>query len=188
MRKRGTTLVELLVGMGLMMFVILGVSSMFVTGLLNTEKKQRDGNLSEDNTQAVRYMTERLRNALTINIPTGGRSITYALPRRSTSTDSTTGEMELSYPLVSDGTSRSFSISNAGKLIDSDGSRVLASDVASTDPEPSSSQYNQSYPVFQLTTVGSRRAVTITLITKSSVNGDDRFVRMKTTVLLRNAL
>lgn len=188
MKKRGVTLIELLVGMSLMAFVMLGVCSMFITGMLNTEKRQKDATLSEDAVQGVRYLTERLRNAMAITIGTGGRSITYTLPRRSSSDDAITGEKELLYPIVSDGVSRSFSINTRKQLIDSDGSRVLVRDVATVDPETTSSQYNLSYPVFQLTTVGSRRAVTITLIAKADVNGDPRFVRMKTTVLLRNAL
>lgn len=188
MRKRGTSLVELLVGMTMMGFVLFGICGLFVSGLLTTERRQRDTNMAEDASQGLRYISERLQSAMSITIPDGGRSISYTLPQRSGSNDAVTGERELVYPPVSDGVTRTFSVNNARKLIDSDGNRVLVRDVATTDPKPGSTQYNQTYPIFQLTTVGSRRAVSINLITSTSVNGEVQYVRMKTTVLLRNAL
>jgi hypothetical protein len=75
-----------------------------------------------------------------------------------------------------------------GKLKDDQSGRVLAENVVMKDPDPNSSQYDQAYPQFQLTTIGSRRALTINVITQSQVLGKPRYVRMKSTVILRNNL
>jgi hypothetical protein len=64
----------------------------------------------------------------------------------------------------------------------------LARNVVLTDPDPESSQYNQAYAPFQLTTIGSRRALSINVITQDQVLGKPRYVRLKTTVILRNNL
>jgi hypothetical protein len=135
----------------------------------------------------MRYMSEALRSAMSVSITLNGNRIEYYLPKRSATNDPDTGEKELIDPLVSDGVLRSFNTNfTDGSIMDSVQSRKICRRLVSKDPEPTSSQYNVLYPVFQMTTIGSARAVTITLISREQVGTQFKTVRLKTTTLLRN--
>ena len=184
-RRQGFTILELLVGISLMTMVCLAVCGMFITGLRSSRRSASRVDLAQKNAQGLRWVIESVREAATISISADGKTLTYTLPTRSATADPLTGEREFVEPLQSDGVIRTFRVTN-GKLTDG-GSRVYVSRVSATDPEPSSSQYNQTYAPFTLTTIGSKRAISINLICSELVNGSTSFARSKSTVLLRNA-
>ncbi|HRF59946.1 MAG TPA: prepilin-type N-terminal cleavage/methylation domain-containing protein [Fimbriimonadaceae bacterium] len=185
-RRRGFTLSELIVGLGIMSFVMLGLVNLMMYGLKSFQKTTTDTDLAQKNAQGMRRLVETLRSAVSVTLSSDGTQITYNLPRMSTATDQLTGEREVQVPITSDGVNRVFVVSG-GNLRDLSTNRTLVSNVATRDPDPTSTQYNQVYAPFQLTTIGSRRAVTVTLITQQSVLGKPRYVRFKTTVLIRNS-
>ena len=115
-----------------------------------------------------------------------GRTLEYQMPRYSNLKDPTTGELEVYYPLRGDGTVRSFKIVD-GQLIDGYSNRVLVNGVILQDPHPDSTQYQKNYKPFTATTIGSRRALTVNLITAGHVREELKYNRMKTTVILRNS-
>lgn len=187
MKKRGFSLAELMVAMGMMAFTLGAVSSLFIYGLRSMQKTSTDTNLNQTNAQGMRRLAETLRVARSVTITNEGRTISYTLPKMSTTIDPLTGEREIQIPVVSDGVTRSFTISTSTKrLTDSVTGKVLVRNIHPTDPYPSSSQYNQTYAPFSLTTVGSQRAVTLNLITAENILGDLRYARYKTTVVLHN--
>jgi hypothetical protein len=159
---------------------------LMISGLRSYNRTTTDINLDQPNAQAVRRITETLRGAMNVTITNSGRTITYTLPAMSTTNDPVTGEREVLLPLVSDGVTRTFTISTAGVLTSNPGGRVLVRDISLTDPDTSSSTYNQSYAPFQLSPIGGGKAISITLITAATTNGQRRYTRMKTTALLRN--
>ena len=124
---------------------------------------------------------------MSVSITNEGKTLTYTLPKMSSAVDAVTGEKEIQIPVVSDGVTRTFNIDvSTGKLKDLVTGKTLVRNIRMTDPDPNSSQYNQTYSPFSVTTVGSQRAVTLNLITAENVLGNLRYARYKTTVVLHN--
>lgn len=184
-RQLGFTLMELMTGMGIMSFTLLVIVNLLIYGLRSFGKTTTDVSISQQNAQGMRRVSEMIRAAQSLSITNEGKKISFTLPKRASTTDPVTGEKEYVVPLVSDGVTRTYTVSG-GNLTDQTG-RILVRKIATTDPDPNSSQYNQAYAPFQLTTIGSRRAVTINFITQDQVNGAQRWARMKSTVLIRNS-
>ena len=192
MRARGFTLVELLVGMTIMGFLIVGAMTVFTASLKNFYVTTTDHDLTTENALGMQRVAGTLRGAYSMEVLSGGIVVRYFMPLKSAGVDPVTGEQEYVEPLESEGIERWFAIEN-GQLISHGGSgagnfrRVLVDNVILIDPHPDSSQYNQTYAPFQLTTIGSRRALTINFITSDTVLGRTRYTRMKTTVIIRNS-
>lgn len=185
-RHGGYTLTEVLTTCGLMMFLILGVMELLSFGARTYQRTTTDADLTNTNVNGTRRVVDALRQAMSISISSDGKKVEYFLPLRSDSNDPTTGERELLDPLTPEITARSFEISN-GELKDTATGRILVKNILLTDPDPTSSQYGQAYAPFQVTTIGSRRALTVNLITDRQTSSGERYVRMKTTVLVRNS-
>ena len=187
MNKKGFTLVELMVAMTIMGLLVLGTMTVFSQAMTGFYRTKTDIDLAGKNSLGVQRVAETLRSAYSMTITNGGNQVVYFLPKRSNLVDADTGEKELVDPIQSDLVQRSFTVTG-GKLIDDYSGRTLATNVVLIDPDPKSSQYNQTYAPFQLTTIGSRKALSINFITQDQVLGTPRYQRMKTTVILRNSL
>jgi type II secretory pathway pseudopilin PulG len=186
MRRRGFTIVEALVSLFLLTIVAGAAMALLVSSTQGFANTVADTRLTNSNAQGLRYVTERLRGAMMVTI-SGDDKLTYVMPRRADLADPDTGERENLEPLVGDGVTRSFTVNWAnGTLTDDVTGRIICRNIVRRDPEPRSSQYNQIYEPFQLTSIGSSRAVTITLITEDQVGTQRRYIRLKTTVQLRN--
>lgn len=193
MRRRAFTLVELLVGMTILAMVMLGVYAVFSSTMTGFYKTRTDIVLADENALGMRRVAETLRGAYSIEVLNEGGTVKYFLPLMTDDVDPVTGEREIVDPPESDGIERWFVVEN-GVLLSKGGvgegnfERELVENIVSIDPLEGSSQYNKVYPQFQLTTIGSRRALTINLITADTVLDSERFRRMKTTVIIRNSL
>lgn len=185
--RRGITLVELMAMLSVLALALGGAFMVMLTSLKAFKRTQADVNVSQPNAQAMRRIIDTLRGAISVTISNSGRTITYTLPAYTSTVDPVTGERELRYPFVSDGVVRSFYVSTGGALRSTPDNKVMLRNVQSTDPDPGSSQYNLAYAPFQSTTIGSRRAITVTLIALETVAGTRRYARMKSTVLIQNA-
>lgn len=184
-KKFGMTLIELLVASATTMMLVLGACTLFFAASKQFYTTEADVDITQSNANGMRYVTQKIRQAMSLTITDSGKSVSYVMPAYSSYVDSTTGEYELVVPLTADGVARSFSVSN-GTLYDNKTGKALVKNIVLTDPDPTSSQYNQTYAPFTLTTVGSRRALTINLITQRNVSSSKRYTRMKTTVIIRN--
>ena len=187
MRKRGFTLVELLVGMTIMGLLIIGAMTVFTASMKNFYTTRTDIDLTTENALGMQRVCDTLRGAYSMQINDAGTQVVYFMPRLTGFMDPITLEEELMDPIESDGVQLSYSIVN-GELIDDTDGRVLVENIVLIDPHPDSSQYNQVYDCFQLTTIGSRRALTVNFITSDNVLDSVRWTRMKTTVIIRNSL
>ncbi len=186
-RLRGTTIMEMICTMFIIAMVVMGSTSLLVSGLQAFSRTSSDSSLTATNAQGLRRVAETLRGAMFVSVDSTGRTITYRLPARSTTADALTGERELRDPLAWDGVTRTFAINaTAGTLTDSSTNRVLVRRITSTDPKSGSSQYGQAYAPFTMSTIGSARAVTINLITLERNGTQSRYVRLKTTAMVRN--
>lgn len=185
MRRRAFTLTELLVSLGLLGLVVAGASALTMAGLRRYANTQADVDATQEASLAAQTVVESVRQALSVQIQNGGFRLVYELPALAPSIDATTGERELAEPLRSDGAVRAFSVQD-GRLIDETTGRVVARSLVTTDPEPSSTQFGQTVAPFQLTTIGSRRAITVNLICLERTPGGQRYARFKTTFIVRN--
>jgi hypothetical protein len=186
-KKRGTTIVEVVMGAVLMMLITLGTMSLMVSGLTYMTRTNTDLTISGKNALGLRYITEYARGSMAATISNSGATVNFTSPAVATTTDSYTGEKELTYPLTGDGVTRGFSVNwTAGTLTDLHTNKVIVKNITSTDPDPNSSTYNQAYQPFSFSMVGSHKVMIIQLITKQTIAGKKRYSRMKNTVLLRN--
>lgn len=187
MKRNGFTLVELLAAMSTMTVVLLGTMTLLVTGLKSFKKTSTDVDITNQNANAMRKIGETLRQSMNVAITNSGKTISFNLPKMG-SVDPVTGETELMEPLTSDGVLRTYTVDfTTGKLTANPGNKVLVSNISPKDPQEGSSQYNQAYTPFQLTSIGSYRAITINLITTQNVVESQRFIRMKSSTVVRNA-
>lgn len=186
MKRRGFTLTEIVVAMTIMSFSLFSIIALVVVGVRSLEKTNVDVNIGQKNAQGLRRVAETVRAAYSVVITNSGKTLTYTMPLRSGFADPITGEVEYVTPLQSDNVTRTLNVVS-GNLVDSASGRQLVRGILATDPDPNSSQYNQQYAPFQLTTIGSQRAVSINLITGGNTAGGLRYVRLKTTTVVRNS-
>ncbi len=183
---RGFTLVELTLAMFVMGWVIMGTFAVFNMTLGSYYDTRADIEMTDDNALAIRRVVDSMRGAYGVTVLNNGLTVQFSMPLVSGVLDPDTGEFELVYPLQSDGNMQSYTVVGGQLVRDQDG-YVLADNVVLTDPDPSSNGFNTAYVPFELTTVGSMDALKINLITEDTVGGETRYVRMKTTVLIRNS-
>lgn len=185
--NRGSSLVEVLTGAGLMMLVTLGAVGLLVGGLQSFSRTSSDLTMTYDNSQGLRRVGENLREAINVTISESGSKIVFNRPAFASTADAITGEKEYIYPFTSDGVTRGYQVNFAnGTVTDLQTSKVIVSNVASKDPDKNSTSYNQAYTPFTLTTVGTRKAIVMNLICAEKVGGSTRYQRMKVTYVLRN--
>ncbi|MEA2553620.1 MAG: hypothetical protein QOJ65_1796, partial [Fimbriimonadaceae bacterium] len=98
-KRRGSSIVEVVMGAGLMMLITLGTMSLLVSGLRYATRTTSDLTMSTKNAQALRWISELSRGAMTATITNAGSQINFALPKDSAVTDAYTGEKEVAYPL-----------------------------------------------------------------------------------------
>ncbi len=164
---------------------IVGFQMLFAAGIRTALKTNASTVLTQQNALGIRRITGTLNEALSATISNSNTRIDYVLPKRAAANDVVTGQREFIIPLETDGVARFFQVTS-GRLVDESG-RTIVRDIVTTDLDPNSSQFNQTYQPFQFTTIGGTRAVTINFVTAVTV-GNRRYVKMKSTVLLRNAL
>ena len=187
MKKKAFTLVELLTGMSILSMVLLGTMTLLVTGLKSFRKTTTDVDITNSNANSVRKISETLRQAINVTISNSAKTVSINLPRLG-GVDPVTGEKELVEPIQSDGINRSYIVDfTAGTLKEMPSGRILIKNISPTDPEKGSAQHNLAYTPFQLTSIGSYRAVTVNLITSQKLVEMNRYTRMKTTAVVRNA-
>ncbi len=196
-REAGITLAELLVSLTIISLIMGATVGMFSMGMRSYRRTTSDADLHMKNANGLRRIAQALRGAMSATVTADESAhvytVTYQNAQFAAEADPLTGERELKYPPTSDGQWRTFKVSipngkNGGVLTSPTG-KVLVRNILARDPAPKSSQSNKVYRPFQLTTIGSLRAVTLNLITEDpkAVAGGRRYVRMKTTVLLRNS-
>jgi len=185
--KRGFTIVELMIGMVIAGFVVMGSLNLFVFGVKGFSRISVDAKVSNTNAQTIRRIAENLKGATSVTVSDSGKRIDYTLPKYSGFIDPTTGEKELFQPLQSDGVARSYVVSfTNGTLTEGATNKVMLKDVAAKDPDSKSTQYGQAYVPFTVTLVGSIQAVSINLIVLDKSIGEQRYSKFKTTVIGHN--
>lgn len=190
MKRRGFTLVEVMMGVGLTSLLVVMALNVFTDAAASFHRTETRDTLSTQGALAVRRIVEQLRSAVNVEIRDSGRTIMFEQPLLSANPDPTTGEHEYVDPLQGDGLQRVIYYQDR-KLIFDDGTGrevVLADEISATDPDPGSAYYNTAYPIFSYSSVGSTRGVRVTIISSRALPRGFEYSRMSTTVLLRNLL
>ena len=185
--KKGFTLVEVMASMFVLGMIVLGSFALLTTGLAGFTRANTDAELSSTNARSMRHVVENLRNASSVTVSSSGLRVDYTLPLYTNSADAVTGEKEISVPVQSDGVARAYVVDFAkGTMTDTSTNKVVLTNISSVDLDPNSTLYKKAYSPFQLSSVGSVKALTVNLITTANVVSDKRFVRFKTTVIGHN--
>jgi prepilin-type N-terminal cleavage/methylation domain-containing protein len=183
--KKGVTLIETLLAVMISSVIMFAALTLWISGsrfFMNTET---DVEITRENSSTLRRISERLRGAIDVTISEDGKRITYMLPERLGFHEQTTGENEYALPVRWDGVERGYEVVG-DKLINIRTQKVLVDHIIAYDPDPKSTQFDQEYRPFSATSIGSKRAVTVNLITLRPSPVQPRYVRMKTSALLRN--
>lgn len=190
MKRRGFTLVEMMMGVGLTALLIAMALNVFTDAAASFHRTETRDALSTQNALAIRRIVEQLRSAVNVEIRDSGRTILYEQPLLSANPDPITGEYEYVDPLQGDGVQRSIYYLNRQLILDDGDGReiVLADEVSGTDPDPDSAYYSTAYPIFSYSSVGSTRGVRIMIASSRATSKGLEYSRMSTTVLLRNLL
>jgi Tfp pilus assembly protein PilW len=94
-RRRGLTLVELMATLMAVVMALTGAFAVMLGSLKSFQRTQAGVSVAQPNSQAIRRVVDSLRGAMTVAISNSGRTITYTLPRQSSTVDPVTGEREL---------------------------------------------------------------------------------------------
>lgn len=127
--------------------------------------------------QAVRVISDQLRQAMVVTIETGGQGVTYRLPTR----NPTTGIFNV--PAVWDGVNRRMFHQGGNIILQEDAAtRVICRNVVLQDPDNG----NANYTIFSGPPVALIREVTVRIVTRRTRQGRSYLGRKRETVYLRN--
>ena len=169
-------MVEVVVGAGLSVITLVGGVGCFMAGMMSWMKGVGAMDSMNKSQDSVKLVCQQLREAMSVTIDDTGTQVTYSLPSKDSS-----GSYVL--PLVSDGVTRQFTLSN-GSLSHTVGSssRVISTNVLSTDPAT-----NQAYRPFSANNGDVTRQVVVTLVTsKQGFRNNWTPSRSRESVYLRN--
>lgn len=189
-KRRGFTLIEVMVGSSLTALLILYSLTLLSTSLRSMQRTDARIEMSDKGTLVIRKISEELRSAFNVTVSSDGRTLSYSLPKFNTTNDLVTGEKEYTLPMQSDGVTRNYSVNSSGQLRYWEGTgaaRTVATGILLVDPDPASTKYNETYLNFQLLRVGTKAAVRVTLLTQRNLLSGKQNNRMTVLTLLRNA-
>ena len=189
-KRRGFTLIEVMVGSSLTALLILYSLTLLSTSLRSMQRTDARIEMSDKGTLVIRKISEELRSAFNVTVSSDGRTLSYSLPKSNTTNDSVTGEKEYTLPMQSDGITKNYSVNSSGQLRyweNTGAARTIATGILLVDPDPASTKYNETYLNFQLLRVGTKAAVRVTLLTQRNLLSGKQNNRMTVLTLLRNA-
>ncbi len=175
-RRRGSTLVEVVIAAGLTSLVLVTSVGVYLTGMKSWVRGQANIDALSGSQRTVRYVSNELREAMEVTVTGGGTGVAYKRPARD-------GAGAFVTPLVWDGVSRSFTFDGSNLVMAADGvSRTLAKDVLSREPAS-----GEAYALFSAPPAAVSRSLTIKLVCGKSGGGTETVVnRSRETVYLRN--
>lgn len=175
-RRRGATMIEVVVGSGISVVTLVGGVGCFMAGMMSWMKGVGAMDSISKSQDSIKLMSQQLREAMSVTISDNGATVTYKIPSKDQS-----GSYVL--PLASDGVTRQFKLVNGTLSQITDGnSRVVAANVLSTDPQTES-----AYKVFSANNGDVTRQVVITLITsRQGFRNNWTPSRSRESVYLRN--
>lgn len=175
-KRRGATLIEVLVGASICVLTLVAGVACFMAGMQSWLRGE--GAISADRSvnETARTVTSELREAVTLSISTDGTTVNYQKP----SVDAT-GRYVM--PLVADGVNRRFQLIS-GELRHTVGTTtwVLAKGIQTTDPST-----NAAYRVFSAANTAIIRQVTFMLVSRQTgFQNSQMSGRIRENIFIRN--
>lgn len=182
-KRRGATLVEVMVGSALTALVLLGTLATLYAGTRSWVLGQSLIDAEVDGSQAIRSLSLELREAMAVTVATDGQSLTYRMPRRNAAGD-------FVVPAEWDGVNRRaiLAANASGRFTLSIGvagsERALTRNLILVDPDMPGT------PTYRVFTAGPgriTREIQIMVITRTNgPRGEPVYHRVRETLFLRN--
>lgn len=175
-RKRGATMVEVVVGAGLSVITLVGGVACFMGGMMSWMKGVGAMDSISKSQDSIKLVSQQLREAMAVTISDSGKTVTYTIPLKDNS-----GSYVL--PLASDGITRQFKVDQE-TLVQTVGTttRTISTNVLSIDPATGS-----AYTPFSANNGDVTRQMVITLVTsKRGFRNNWTPSRTRESVYLRN--
>lgn len=129
------SLVEVLTAATIGTMTLFAALSIFISGMMSWAKGTASIDAETQSRQAVRVISDQLREAMGVVIDSNGMGITFSLPKKNSSD-------EFIVPLEWDGVSRRIYHSNGNMILQvGSNTRVIARNVITTDPTMGSASY-----------------------------------------------
>lgn len=181
-RRRGATLVEVMISTGLSALVLTGSLATLYAGSKTWVRGQSQIEVDLDGSQAMRRLSVELREAMAVTVASDGLSLTYRTMARN-------ADGSFKSPPEWDG------ISRRARVVSLSGSRFrieiglsgqesgLTNQLILIDPM----DQNRSYRVFQAGAGAITRQLTVQLVTRvNGPSGEPLYYRTRETIYLRN--
>lgn len=195
--RKGFTLVEVVVGSAISFIVLTSAITLFIACVAAWGRGETMMDGENDTRQAIRVVSDELRQAMWVSIDADGMGITYRIPQK----DAITGDY--SVPVVWDGVDRRIFLSGSNLRLKGTGGveRTIARNVLTVDPFMlSAHQYARkrkygtaaeaapTYKIFTTNTTGIVSEVTIKIVTGKKGGQVDEWqrTRKRERVVLRN--
>lgn len=174
---RGNTMIEVTVAAVIGTMVLGTALTLFIAGagmwVHGSEMVEAEG----QSRQAIRVITDQLRQAMVVTVDNDGQGLTYRLPTR----DGTTGIFQA--PATWDGVSRRIFHQNGEiRLQDGASTRTICRNVVLQDPDNA----NANYRIFTVPNIAIFREVSVQVVTRRIRQGRTYLGRKRETVYLRN--
>ena len=177
-RRKGFTLVEVLVAAGISTLALFSATAVFITGMSSWAKGQGQIDAETNSQRAVRTIANELRQAMSVFPANDGMSLDYRLPQLD-------GNGDYVIPIVWDGIDRSIYYQNGEIKIEEDGvARVICRNVETLDY---GAENEPPYQIFTPAPGAITRQMTIQIVTRTNGAKDEMVVgRKRETIYLRN--
>lgn len=195
--KKAFTLVEVIVGSAISFIVLTSALTLFIACVAAWGRGETMMDGENDTRQAIRQISDELRQAMWVSIDGDGMGITYRLPQK----DAITGDY--SVPVVWDGVDRRIYKDGTDLILVGSGGikRTIARNVLAVDPfmlgthqyqkkriKGSVPEVAPSYKIFTTNTAGIISVVTVKIVTGKQGGATDEWqrTRKRERVVLRN--
>ncbi|HAP41099.1 MAG TPA: hypothetical protein DCQ94_15275 [Nitrospira sp.] len=178
-RQRGVTLAEVMVSASISTVVLFSAITIFLSGISAWARGQGRMDAETQSRQAVRVVSDALREAMWVSVDADGMGLTYRLPR-------VDGDGAFEVPVIWDGIDRRIALTS-GKLnlTDAAGTRTICRNIRLTDPESPGGL--STYRIFTPGPGSITRRLAVQVVTETNGARSEKVVgRKRETVFLRN--
>ncbi len=178
-RRRGATLVEIVVASGMTTLVLFGAILAFLSGMTNWIRGQGRMDAESQSQRAVRALSQELRQAMSVTVDVNGLGLTYRMPAVDVNGDYVV-------PVVWDNVVRRAEYNNGTVRVMTGGiEHIVSRNVILTDPL--SNGGSAAYNIFTAGGGAITRQLTIMVVTRTnSARNETVTGRIRETVYLRN--
>lgn len=171
------TLIESITGASITAMTLVGGVACFVSGMMSWTKGAATIDAMSKSQNAVKMMSQQLREAYKVTVSSDGKQVTFQLPSKNP-------DGSYVIPMVSDNVNRVFKVNTSNELVltQGDSTIVISKNILATDPAT-----NAAYRVFTANDGSVSRQLVIQLVTtRQGFRNNWEPNRTRESVYLRN--